>query len=169
MGSAPAIPAAALRDPVILIATGFGAGLLRPGPGTWGTLVGLPLAWLLAQLPLAMASMLLLTLAVLGIGICGAAGRRLGVSDHGGIVYDEIIGLCVTLLLFPFDWVTVLIGFLAFRLFDIFKPWPASWADRELHGGLGVMVDDLIAGLYAALLTFGVREVLMRLDLLPAL
>ncbi|HSG89050.1 MAG TPA: phosphatidylglycerophosphatase A [Pseudomonadales bacterium] len=161
----PRIPLAALRDPVILLATGFGAGLLRPAPGTWGTLVGIPLAWVLSLLTLPIAAALLASLAILGIGLCGAAGRRLGVSDHGGIVWDEIVGLCVALLLLPFDAVTVVLAFLTFRLFDIVKPWPISWADRSLPGGVGVMVDDLIAGVFAGLATYGLREALSRSDL----
>ena len=159
------IPLRALRDPVLLLATGFGSGLLRPAPGTWGTLAGLPLVWLLAQLATVPALLVLAGLALVGVPLCDAAGRRLGVSDHGGIVWDEIVGLALTLVLLPLDPLTLLLGFLAFRLFDIVKPWPVSWADRSLPGGLGVMVDDLIAGLFAGALTFALREGLLLLGL----
>ncbi|MDZ7825216.1 MAG: phosphatidylglycerophosphatase A [Gammaproteobacteria bacterium] len=81
------------------------------------------------------------------------------------MVWDEIVGLALTLVLLPLDPLTVLLGFLAFRLFDIVKPWPASWADRSLPGGLGVMVDDLIAGLFAGALTFALREGVLVLGL----
>lgn len=154
----PTIPPAALKDPVILLATGFGAGLLRPAPGTWGTVAALPLIGLLLWMPLWLAWPLLLLLCLVGIPLCSAAGERLGVSDHGGIVYDEIAGWALTVLLLAwlessldaFGPLTLLASFLAFRFFDIVKPWPVSWADRAAGGGLGVMLDDLLAALYAA-------------------
>ncbi len=148
--SAPPIPLTALKDPVLLLATGFGSGLLRPAPGTWGTVAALPLIALLLWLPALPAWILLGVLTLLGIPLCEQAGRRLGVSDHGGIVYDEIIGFALAALLVADDWLTLLACFLAFRLFDIVKPWPVSWADRQIGGGLGVMLDDLLAALYAA-------------------
>ena len=92
--------------------------------------------------------------AAVGVLICERAGETLGVKDHGGIVWDEMVGIWVTLVLLPFGWETVLLGFAAFRAFDIVKPWPVSWADREVGGGLGVMLDDLIAGVFAAATTF---------------
>lgn len=148
--STPRIPLAALRDPVLLVATGFGSGLLRPAPGTWGTLAALPLIALLFWLPLLPAWILLGILTAVGIPLCTQAGERLGVSDHGGIVYDEIIGFALAALLVADGWLTLAACFLAFRFFDIVKPWPVSWADRALGRGLGVMVDDLLAALYAA-------------------
>ncbi len=144
------IPLAALRDPVILLATGFGAGLLRPAPGTWGTLAALPLIWLLVTLPPAIAWGIVAVIAVGGIPLCTRAGERLGVADHGGIVIDEIAGFALTVMLLPHDLLTVVAAFVAFRVFDIAKPWPVSWADRRLGGGFGVMLDDLLAALYAA-------------------
>lgn len=161
--AAAPIPLAALRDPVLLLATGFGLGALRPAPGTWGTLLGLPLAFGLAGLPLWLAASVLVGLALAGIRLCDAAGRRLGVADHGGIVFDEIVGVCVALLLLPMDAFDLAVGFLTFRLFDIAKPWPVSWADRSLPGGLGVMADDLIAGAFAGALTFALRLLAVRL------
>lgn len=147
----PRIPLKALKDPVILLATGLGAGLLRPAPGTWGTVAALPLIALLFWLPLWPAWILLGVLCVVGVPLCSLAGERLGVSDHGGIVYDEIIGFALAALLAATGPVSLLACFLAFRFFDIVKPWPCSWADRSLGGGLGVMLDDLLAALYAAL------------------
>jgi phosphatidylglycerophosphatase A len=151
--SAPAIPLSALRDPSVLVATGFGVGLLRPAPGTWGTLLGIPLALGLATLPLGFALAALAVLAVAGIPICDQAGRRLGVADHGGLVLDEIVGYGLTVIWFAPEPMALALGFLWFRLFDIAKPWPVSWADRTLEGGLGVMADDLLAGVYAAVAT----------------
>lgn len=147
----PRIPLKALKDPVILLATGLGAGLLRPAPGTWGTVAALPLIALLFWLPLWPAWILLGVLCVVGVPLCSLAGERLGVSDHGGIVYDEITGFALAALLAATGPVSLLACFLAFRFFDIVKPWPCSWADRSLGGGLGVMLDDLLAALYAAL------------------
>jgi len=147
----PRIPPQALKDPVILLATGFGAGLLRPAPGTWGTLAALPLIALLFWLPLWPAWILLGVLCAVGVPLCSLAGERLGVSDHGGIVFDEIAGFALAALLAATGPLSLLACFLAFRFFDIVKPWPCSWADRSLGGGLGVMLDDLLAALYAAL------------------
>lgn len=156
-GKPPPIPARALRDPLLLLATGLGTGLARRAPGTWGTLPGVALAWALHQLlTLPRALAVLVLLAVLGVPLCQYAGRRLGASDHGGIVYDEVVGYAVAALLLPFSWLNLLLVFLTFRLFDIWKPWPIGLADRRLHGGLGVMVDDLLAGLAAALVLWPV-------------
>jgi len=157
MASVPGIPVSALRDPVVFLATGCGAGLLRPAPGTWGTLAALPLAYGLSLLPLPVSALLIGVAALGGIWLCGLAGDRLGVKDHGGIVWDEWVGLWIALAAFPFDWITVVVGFSAFRLFDIVKPWPVSWADSQLEGGLGVMLDDVIAGVFAAVVVLLVR------------
>lgn len=152
--SAPPIPLVALRDPFVFFATGFGAGLLRPAPGTWGSALALPFAWALSLLPLAPRLGLVLASAVIGVWICGRAAERLGVEDHGGIVWDEMAGIWFALALLPVDLYSALLAFGFFRLFDIAKPWPVSWADREVGGGLGVMLDDLIAGVLAGGATF---------------
>ncbi len=144
------IPLSALRDPWLLLATGLGSGCARHAPGTWGTLPGIALAWGLHGLAPALAWGLLLVLGLAGILICEVAGRRLGVSDHGGIVYDEIIGYAIVALLLPLTPLNLLLAFIAFRVFDIWKPWPIRWADRHVGGGLGVMLDDVLAGLLAA-------------------
>ncbi len=159
--SAPPIPLAALRDPFVFLATGFGAGLLRPAPGTWGSALALPFAWGLSLVPLAPRLALVLAAAAAGVWICGRAAERLGVADHGGIVWDEMVGVWFALALLPVDLASALLAFAFFRLFDIAKPWPVSWADREVGGGLGVMLDDLIAGVLAGLATF------LALRLLP--
>jgi len=92
---------------------------------------------------------------IAGIGICAHAARRLGVHDHAGIVWDEIAGYLVTMIAAPTGWVWVVAGFVLFRLFDIAKPWPIRWLDRQVHGGLGIMLDDLLAGVFAALVLQG--------------
>jgi phosphatidylglycerophosphatase A len=149
------IPLAALRDPVVLVATGFGVGCLRPGPGTWGTLLGVPLALGLATLPLWSALVALVVLAAAGVLLCTAAGERLGVHDSGGVVFDEIVGYALAVVWFPAEPLVLVTGFLWFRVLDIAKPWPVSWADRSLPGGLGVMADDLVAGALAAVASAG--------------
>ncbi|HIJ35022.1 MAG TPA: phosphatidylglycerophosphatase A, partial [Gammaproteobacteria bacterium] len=102
------------------------------------------------SLPLYLA--LVVVSLVFGVWVCGKAGADLGVHDHGGIVWDEFVGLWITLIAVPAGWEWIVAGFLLFRLFDIWKPWPIGWADRQVSGGLGVMLDDVIAGLYAWLI-----------------
>ena len=138
-----------LRKPSHLLAFGFGSGLAPVAPGTAGTLVGIPFFMLLSQLPLAAYLLLTLVMFVIGVRVCDVCSRDLGVHDHGGIVWDEIVGYLVTMIAVPFAWQWILSGFLLFRLFDIFKPWPIRWFDRRVKGGFGIMVDDLIAGLFA--------------------
>ncbi len=145
-------PATIFKDPIMLLAFGFGAGLAKKAPGTWGTLVALPLYWLLSQHNVWVYVNVTLLICVLGVFICGKAAEKLGVHDHSGIVWDEIAGYLVTMVGIPFAWKTALLGFMLFRLFDILKPWPISWLDRSVQGGLGIMVDDLLAGIVAALL-----------------
>lgn len=143
-----------MRNPVHFLAFGFGAGLSPKAPGTAGTLVALPLWWLLASFTDAWGY-LAVTLAVIAVGpwICGKTSRDMGVHDHGGIVWDEIAGFLLTMFLMPVTPLAALLGFLFFRLFDIVKPWPIGWLDRRIHGGTGIMLDDLVAGLYAWLAT----------------
>ena len=146
----PRRPAAALlRDPACALALGFGTGLAPRAPGTCGALLGLPLAAALAPLPVAMAVLVLGVLSALGVWCCARAGQRLGVADHPAIVWDEVVGQALALLAVPFGWWQYLLGFALFRLFDILKPWPVGAIDRQVGGGLGVMLDDLAAGVLA--------------------
>lgn len=141
-----------LKNPIHFLAFGFGAGLAPKAPGTFGTLVALPIWWLLAAL-LPLWGYLLATLAVIAVGpwLCGRTAKDLGVHDHGGIVWDEIAGLLITMIALPVSGMSVLLGFLLFRLFDIAKPWPISWLDKHIDGGSGIMVDDIVAGVFAAI------------------
>lgn len=141
-----------MKNPVHFLAFGFGAGLAPKAPGTFGTLVALPIWYLLAQLPL--WGYLLATLLVIAVGpyICGRTSRDLGVHDHSGIVWDEIAGFLLTMVLVPVSLVTAVAGFVLFRFFDIIKPWPIGWLDKQVHGGTGIMVDDLLAAVYAGIL-----------------
>ncbi|MCB1859214.1 MAG: phosphatidylglycerophosphatase A [Gammaproteobacteria bacterium] len=138
-------------NPVHLLAFGLGSGSVPYAPGTVGTVAALPLYFLIRPLSAEYYLLVVLVLFVFGIWVCGRVSKDLGVHDHGGIVWDEWVGLLITLWLCPAGWVWILVGFALFRLFDILKPWPISWLDRELTGGLGVMTDDLIAGVFGFL------------------
>ena len=137
-------------NPASLLATWFGCGRLRPAPGTWGSLGAIPpalgLAWL-GGWPLLLAGSLAIFL--LGIWAGERHAATLGRDDPGEVVIDEVAGQWLALAPLALDWRLWLMGFLLFRLFDIVKPWPASWCDRVLPGGLGIMADDMVAGLYA--------------------
>ncbi len=143
-----------LRQPVHLVAFGFGTGLSPYAPGTFGTLVGLPLVLLAApwgftaHLAVAVAAFLF------GTYVCGESARRLGVHDHGGIVWDEVTGYAITMLAAPPEPVWLATGFVLFRIFDIWKPWPIREADHSLKGGLGIMLDDVLAAIYAGTILY---------------
>ncbi|MBF0470826.1 MAG: phosphatidylglycerophosphatase A [Gammaproteobacteria bacterium] len=140
----------------MFLGLGFGSGLAPKAPGTAGTVAAIPLYLLLQPLPLPLYCALTLLAFVAGIYICGETAHRLQRHDHGAIVWDEFVGYWVTVSLLSTttdgEWWWILLGFLLFRLFDIVKPWPIDRLDREMAGGLGIMVDDLLAGLYALLL-----------------
>lgn len=145
-----------MAHPAFWLATWFGSGLLRPAPGTWGSLAALPPAWLLVHL----GGVPLLAAGIVAVSLAGwwAAERYTGggKSDPGEVVIDEVAGQWVVLLAAPLDLGYYAAGFVLFRALDITKPWPASWADRKLPGGLGIMLDDILAAGYglAALLVF---------------
>jgi phosphatidylglycerophosphatase A len=146
--SAARVPAAAiLRDPVHLLAFGLGLGLAPVAPGTFGTLLGIPVAWGLARLGPAGAAIGTGVLFAAGIWLCGRSADRLGVHDHPGIVWDEVTGYAIAVLFLPATWVWWLLAFVLFRLLDIVKPWPIREIDHSLRGGLGTMLDDAVAGL----------------------
>ena len=138
--------------PAAIIATWFGSGLLPWAPGSWGSLTALPPAWLIAHF---LGPRVLVAAAVIVFFLGWWAAERVqqasGVADEGSIVIDEVAGQWLTLAVAPADPLAYAAGFLLFRLFDITKPWPARWADRRIPGGLGVMADDVIAGIYAAI------------------
>ncbi len=145
------IPAGTVfSSPVHWLAFGGGAGLAPVAPGTFGTLVGIPFFIAMAGLSLALYLLITLLLFVVGVWICERSSASLGVHDHPGIVWDEIVGYLVTMIAVPLQWQWLLLGFALFRLFDILKPWPIRWLDRRVEGGFGIMVDDLLAGIFAA-------------------
>lgn len=132
------------------LAFGFGSGLAKKAPGTWGTLAGLVFVPVLHMLPLWLAITLIASASIFGIWLCGRVADELGVHDHGGIVWDEMVGIWMTLILLPNSWSWWLLGFIVFRILDIVKPWPISLLDRHVTGGLGIMLDDMLAGVIAA-------------------
>jgi phosphatidylglycerophosphatase A len=141
-----------LKSPVLFLAFGFGSGLAKKMPGTIGTVAAIPVYLLFIQVDFWLYSVLTLAVILSGIWICDTAAKKLDVHDFGGIVWDEIAGFLVTLWLVPFSWYAVFLGFIFFRIFDILKPWPIRWIDQEVEGGLGIMLDDVLAGVFAAVL-----------------
>ena len=140
-----------LAHPAHLIALGFGSGLAPKAPGTVGTVLGLPLFWAITAIAPDLPNQLILIVAtfLLGIWACARTGRALGVADHGGMVWDEIVAFALVLLFTPAGWMWMLAAFGLFRLFDIVKPWPIRFFDIRLKNGFGVMFDDLLAAGYA--------------------
>lgn len=142
-------PASVWRNPIHFLAFGLGSGAVPKAPGTFGTLAAIPIWYLFADLSADYYLLLLVLSFALGCWLCGKTSEDLGVHDHGGIVWDEFVGLWITYLALPQGWGWVLIGFVLFRVFDILKPWPIGWADKRVSGGLGIMLDDVLAGIMA--------------------
>jgi len=140
-----------LRHPALLLAFGFGSGLSPKAPGTFGTLAAIPVYLLLRELSLVAYLAAVVGAFLLGVFICEVASRKLKVHDHGGIVWDEMVGYWLTMVMAPSAWYWMIIGFGLFRVFDILKPWPVSIADKKVSGGLGIMFDDVLAAVYACL------------------
>ncbi len=155
---------AILRDPVHLLAFGFGAGLSPFAPGTAGTLVAVPVLLLIERLglPVQIAITVILTLA--GVYICGASSRKLGIHDHSGIVWDEIAGFLIAACAIPARWQWIAAAFALFRFFDIVKPWPIREADHSLKGGVGIMLDDVLAGLFSAIILYAAQLLIRQLS-----
>ncbi len=149
-----------LSDPAHFLAFGFGAGLAPAAPGTAGTLLAVPMAAGLHALGAAVYATVLVLGFALGCWAAGRTSRHLGVHDHGGIVWDEVVGYLVTMAVLPNGAGWLMAGFVLFRAFDIIKPWPISWLDRRIGGGCGVMLDDVAAGLAAAASLWGVGRLI---------
>ena len=152
-----------LLNPAHAISMGFGSGLSTFAPGTVGTLAAIPfylLAGYTVGWSLAEPQNFIFLISIMFVVGCFCAhytGKALGVSDHGAIVWDEVVGYFVTMFFVPYGtislfelWVWTIVGFFVFRFFDIFKPWPASWVDKNIKNGFGVMFDDVLAGVFAA-------------------
>lgn len=141
-----------INDPGHILSFGFGSGLSPYAPGTMGTLVAIPLYLLVAQFGTLSVLFSCFAICLFGIYLCARTTKALGVDDHPAIVWDEIAGYFITMLFSPVSVATVILGFVLFRIFDILKPWPISVIDSRLEGGLGVMLDDIVAGIFALLL-----------------
>ncbi len=138
-----------LQHPAYFFGLGFGSGLAKKAPGTFGTFIGLPLFWLITGYSFPIQLLIITALFIIGIYFCSATGKALGVADHGGIVWDEIVAMMLVLTFTPMQWQWWLTAFLLFRLFDIWKPFPIRQFDAKLKNGFGVMFDDLLAAVYA--------------------
>jgi phosphatidylglycerophosphatase A len=145
------------------VALGFGSGLAPFAPGTAGTLAAVPLAWVLKGLPLSAYLGLMALFLVLGAWVCGRVGSRIGVADHGALVWDEFVGYWLAVAFVPRQWAWLLAGFVLFRILDILKPWPIRALERRVPGGWGVMLDDVLAGLLTAILLALSGEVVIGL------
>ncbi len=143
-------PKITIKTPWQFIASGFGSGLSPIAPGTMGTLAAMPF-WLLFALLLPTWGYIavIIIAAFAGIIICQRASDELGVHDHGGIVWDEFVGLWITMICVPISWPNAILGFLLFRLFDVLKPWPIKVIDEKITGGFGIMFDDILAGIFS--------------------
>lgn len=138
------------RDPIHFIACGFGAGAL-PAPGTWGTLLGVLVYLLIHPLPLWLYIIIVLLLNIAGVFLCAKVNKDLKTTDHPAAVWDEIATFPIVMIAVPLTWYWLIIGFLLFRFFDIVKPGPISWIDSHIHGGIGIMLDDIAAALASLL------------------
>lgn len=140
-----------LKNPWHLMAVGFGSGLSPKAPGTCGSFAAMFICMLMLYWPLWVNLIIIAVVFGLGVIACNKAEAAMEYHDHGGIVIDEFVGMFITILAFPAQWYWALVAFVFFRFFDILKPFPVNWADRKIGGGLGVMVDDVVAGIYAYL------------------
>jgi phosphatidylglycerophosphatase A len=149
------VPAKLLLNPIHLLSLGFGSGLSPKMPGTIGTIVGVGLYLLIPVQYLTNWRIYLgviIATFLIGVFLCGYTAKTLNVHDHPGIVWDEIVGYFITMFMVPKEWMWILIGFVLFRIFDIWKPWPISIADKRLKGGFGIMLDDVIAAIFALII-----------------
>ena len=138
-------------DPRYFIGFGFGSGLLPKAPGTWGTLITIPLVFMFSYTPLYVYSLATLLLFILGAIASDQISREIGIHDFGRVNIDEVVGFLLVMLPFPCNWQYLFVGFILFRIFDILKPFPIGWVDKHIHGGFGMMFDDVIASLMTVL------------------
>jgi len=148
-----------LDNPIHFLAFGFGAGLLPNAPGTYGTLLAIPIVFFLKHFSWVTYIVFFIATFLIGIHICQKTSQDIKQYDHPGIVWDEVVGFILAMFLVPFEWYWLLLGFVLFRFFDIKKPWPIKTLETQVKGGLGIMVDDLAAGLY----TFLILQILIFL------
>ncbi len=152
-----------LDNPAMLVAFMFGAGLAPRAPGTFGTLAAIPVYLALSGMTSTGYLVITALVSLLGVVAADKAARQLGVHDHPGIVIDEVAGYLVTMAFVPFSWSAVAAGFVLFRVFDILKPWPIRWLDRRVEGGVGIVLDDLVAGVLAGVCLLAMSAVGVQL------
>jgi len=140
------------HDPIYFIAFGFGTGLMRVAPGTWGTVAAIPVYLLIAKTSPLVYLLFTIAAFAFGVFVSDKVSQDLGVHDYGGIVWDEVVGYLLTLFMVPVGFWWMLLGFVLFRIFDIWKPQPIGWVDKHVHGGLGIMLDDVIAAIFAGII-----------------
>ncbi|VEL97733.1 phosphatidylglycerophosphatase [Alteromonas sp. 76-1] len=138
-----------MKNPVHFLALGFGSGLIPLMPGTFGSAAAIPLLILSANMPVMVFIAFTVFASIFGIYLCGKTADDMQVHDHGSIVWDEVAGMFITFLFVPITAPSLLAGFVLFRIFDILKPWPIGPIDKRLHGGTGIMLDDIVAGAMA--------------------
>lgn len=154
------VPDSVWRNPIHFLAFGCGSGTVEKAPGTFGTLAAIPLYLLIQDLSVGSYFLVLIVAALAGIFICGKTSHDLGVHDHSGIVWDEFVGYWITMWMAPQGWTYIILGFILFRIFDIWKPWPISLADKHVHGGFGIMFDDILAGIFAFFALQGIVQII---------
>lgn len=141
-----------LKSPIHFFAFGFGWGLAPVAPGTFGTIAAIPVYLFLSQLTPSAYLLAVVAFFAVGVWLCGRSSEMLGVHDHGGIVWDEFVGFFITMMFAPPGLIWIVVGFILFRVFDIWKPFPIGWLDKKVHGGLGIMLDDVVAGIFALII-----------------
>lgn len=145
-----------MKNPVHFLALGFGTGLIPLMPGTFGSLAAVPILYAMSFVTLEVFIAITVFSFLLGIYLCGKTARDMKMHDHGSIVWDEVAGMMVTFIAIPINPLSLLLGFLLFRFFDILKPWPIRVFDKRVHGGFGIMIDDIVAGALACACLHGI-------------
>ncbi len=140
-----------MSNPLHLLATGFGSGLSPVMPGTIGSLAAIPFWLLLITLPWKLHLLLVTCSICIGIYLCHNTAKDIKAHDHSSIVWDEFVGMWITLMALPINnWQWVITGLVIFRILDIGKPWPIRWLDHNVRGGIGIMIDDIVTGILSA-------------------
>jgi phosphatidylglycerophosphatase A len=148
----PPIPSSIWKNPWHFIAFGFGTGTIPVAPGTFGTLIAIPFYLFLTAYSPTTYIILTIAISVFSIWLCNKVSQEINVHDHQGMCIDEIVGYLVTMIGAPYGWRWILLGFVLFRIFDIWKPWPIRQVDAQVTGGLGMILDDVLAGVYSLII-----------------
>ncbi|MDR3476926.1 MAG: phosphatidylglycerophosphatase A [Gammaproteobacteria bacterium] len=148
----PPIPPTVWTNPLHFVAFGFGTGTIPFAPGTFGTLIAIPFYLAMQSLSATSYFAILLLVIAASIWICHKVTEEIGIEDHQGMCLDEVVGYLVTMFCAPHGWKWIWIGFLLFRIFDILKPWPIRYIDRKMTGGVGIILDDVLAGVMSCII-----------------